>query len=91
MSDVSESLRLLTKNEWCERISQVTHQKWAAMSKSLMLLTKNERPCRIAQGTHQKWATEQIARFFEQFANFFAKNKQFAQKTNERIPSPDGG
>ena len=25
---VSESLRSLTKNEWCERIAQVTHQKW---------------------------------------------------------------
>ena len=29
MSDVSESLRLLTKNEWCEQIAQVAHQKWA--------------------------------------------------------------
>ena len=27
MSDVSESLRLLTKNERCERIAQVAHQK----------------------------------------------------------------
>ena len=29
VSDVSESLRLLTKNEQCEQIAQVTHQKWA--------------------------------------------------------------
>ena len=29
VSDVSESLRSLTKNEWCERIAQVAHQKWA--------------------------------------------------------------
>ena len=29
MSDVSESLRSLTKNERCERIAQVAHQKWA--------------------------------------------------------------
>ena len=27
-SDVSESLRLLNKNEWCEQVSQVAHQKW---------------------------------------------------------------
>ena len=35
VSDVSESLRSLTKNERCERIAQVPHQKWA--------LPKNER------------------------------------------------
>ena len=29
MSDVSKSLRSLTKNERCERIAQVAHQKWA--------------------------------------------------------------
>ena len=29
VSNVSESLRLLTKNEQCERIAQVAHQKWA--------------------------------------------------------------
>ena len=29
VSDVSESLRSLTKNERCERIAQVAHQKWA--------------------------------------------------------------
>ena len=27
VSDVSKSLRSLTKNEQCERIAQVTHQK----------------------------------------------------------------
>ena len=32
MSDVSESLRVLTKNKWCERIAQLAHQKWATMS-----------------------------------------------------------
>ena len=32
VSDVSESLRLLTKNELCERIAQAAHQKWATMS-----------------------------------------------------------
>ena len=32
ISDVSESLRSLTKNERCEQITQVTYQKWATMS-----------------------------------------------------------
>ena len=27
VSDVSELLRSLTKNEWCEQIAQVVHQK----------------------------------------------------------------
>ena len=39
VSDVSESLRLLTKNEQCERIAQ---RKWAIVSESLRSLTKNE-------------------------------------------------
>ena len=43
MSDVSKLLRLLTKNERCEQIAQVTHQKWATMSHLPRLLTKNER------------------------------------------------
>ena len=43
VSDVSESLRLLTKNEQCEQIAQVTHQKWVTISDSFRLLTKNER------------------------------------------------
>ena len=42
MSDVSESLRLFTKNEQCEQIVQVAHQKWATMSNLLRSLTKNE-------------------------------------------------
>ena len=58
MSDVSELLRLLTKNE---RIAQVAHQKWA--NRSFF------------------WANRS-------FANFLAKNEQFAQKTDEQIPSP---
>ena len=39
MSDVSESLRSLTKNE---RFAQVAQRKWAIVSESLRLLTKNE-------------------------------------------------
>ena len=43
LSDLSESLRSLTKNERCDRIAQVTHQKWANMSDLLRLLRGNER------------------------------------------------
>ena len=49
MSNVSESLRSLTKNEWCKRFAQVPHQKWAIMSKSLRSLTKNERIARFLE------------------------------------------
>ena len=42
MSDLSELLMSLTKNERCEQITQVAHQKWATMSDSLRSLTKNE-------------------------------------------------
>ena len=43
LSDVSVSLRSLTKNEQCEQITQVAHQKWATMSASLTSLKGNER------------------------------------------------
>ena len=35
VSNVSDSLKLLTKNERCEQIAQVAHQKWATMCNSL--------------------------------------------------------
>ena len=38
VSNVSESLRLLTKNEQCEQIAQVAHQKGATMSDLLRSL-----------------------------------------------------
>ena len=50
MSDVSESLKSLTKNEWCEQIAQIAHQKWATMSKLLRSLTKNEWIARFFEG-----------------------------------------
>ena len=40
---------------------------------------------------HQKWANERIARIFEGIAHslmFSQKKERFAQKTDERIPSP---
>ena len=42
VSNVSKSLRSLTKNEQCEWIAQVARQKWETMSDLLRLLTKNE-------------------------------------------------
>ena len=75
MIDVSASLRSLTKNERCERIAQVAHQKWASMSDSLRSLTKNERPW-AAQVAHQKWANEQMARLFEQIAHWFIVSQE---------------
>ena len=42
MSDVSESLSLLTKKEQWEQIPQVVHQKRATMSDSLRSLRGNE-------------------------------------------------
>ena len=56
------------------------------VSKLLRSLTKNEQPWVIRSGRSPKMSNyEQIA----QVAHFFGKNKQFAQKTDEGIPSPD--
>ena len=81
LSDVSESLRSLTKNEQCEWITQVVHQKWATMSDSLRWLRGNERCERIAHFAHQKWANEWIAHFFEQIAHLLI----FGQKTSDSL------
>ena len=55
------SLRLPTKNERCERIAQVAHQKWVTMSDSLRSLRGNERCEWIAHFAHEKWANERFA------------------------------
>ena len=78
VSNVSELLRSLTKNE---RLRQVAQRKWAIMSESLSSLTKNER---IAQVAHQKWANEWIAHFFEQIAHSLI----FGQKTSNSLGNP---
>ena len=91
MSDVSKLLRSLTKNEQCKQIAQVAHKKWATMSASLRSLIKNERPWTNCSGRSPKmsdWANCSLFRANRSFAWFFAKNKRFARKTNERIPSP---
>ena len=53
MSDVSELLRSLTKNErpWAIRLEKMSDRE------------------RSAQVAHQKWANERIARFFEGIAH----------------------
>ena len=49
----------------------------------------------FAQVAHQNEANEQLGHLFEQidhlliFANFFVKNKRFAQKTDEQIPKAE--
>ena len=78
MSDVSKSLRTLTKNERCERI---------ARSGCSLKMSDHER---FAQVAHQKWMNEWIACFFSKWVNhsFFeqiAHSLIFLQKT---IKSP---
>ena len=62
MSDVSKLLRLLTKNERSEQITQVAQQKWATMSDLLRLLTKNERMRKLLIF----WANHSFAHIFAQ-------------------------
>ena len=82
-------------------VAQSVWAMWANRSNGSPKLSDHER---FAQVAHQKWATERIAHFFEKmsdwanrslfwancsFAYFLAKNERFAQKTNERVPSPE--
>ena len=78
VSKVSESLRSLTKNEQCEWITQVAHQKWATMSDSLRSLRGNEWCKQIA---HQKWANEWITHFFERITHSLI----FGQKMSDLL------
>ena len=78
MSDVSESLRSLTKNEQCEQIAQVAHQKWA------MWANRSGRSPKMCE-----WANRSFFRANRSFAHFFAKHERFAQKNDEQIPSPE--
>ena len=87
-----------------EQFAQVAHQKWATWAICSCRSEELSEREQIAQVAHQKWATERIAHFFEKisdwanrslfwancsFAYFLAKNERFAQKTNERVPSPE--
>ena len=73
MSDVSESLRSLTKNERCERIAQVTHQKWVTMSDLLRSLTKNEWPWANCSGCSPKMSKWVNSSFLERIAHSLRK------------------
>ena len=77
MSDVSESLKSLTKNQ----------RPWAICSHRSEELSDHER---IAQVAHQKWGMSESLFFWANcsFAHFWAKHERFARKTDERIPSP---
>ena len=91
--------------ERCEWIAQVAHQKWAmwanrsgrspkmsAMSVSLRSLRGNEGWWANRSGRSPKMSKWVNGSFFwanRSFVHFWAKNKRFAVKTNERIPSPD--
>ena len=91
VSDVSKSLRSLTKNERCERIAQVAHQKWATMRYSLRSLRGNERLWANRSGRSPKMSEWMNHSFFWancSFAHFWTKNEQFTWKSNEWIPSP---
>ena len=66
----------ITKNERWERITQVTHQKWATMSELHRSLTKNERMSKLLFF----WANRS-------FAHFVAKNERFAQKAMSEFPA----
>ena len=88
---VSESLRSLTKNERCERIAQVAHQKWVTMSHLLTSLRGNERSWGNRSGCSPKMSEWVKCSFFlanRSIAHFWAKNERFAWKTNEQSPSP---
>ena len=73
MSHVSKSLRSLTKNELCERIAQVAHQKWATW----VSLTKND------------WMSESLVFWSKSLIrSFFHKKRAIYSENDERIPSP---
>ena len=84
MSDVSKSLRLLSKNEQCEQIAQVAQQKWAMWANLSGRSPKMSDHERIAQVTHQNWANERIAHFFERITHLLI----FLQKTSDSLRKP---
>ena len=92
VSEVSESLRSLTKNERCEPIAQVAQQKWVTMSNSLRSLRGNKQLWANRSGCPPKCPpkmSEWANRWFVWVnRSFFGKNEQFTRKTDEQVPSP---
>ena len=75
---VSESLRSLTKNERCERIAQVAHQKWVTMSDLLTSRRGNERSWGNRSGRSPKmseWVKRSSFWANHSIAHFWAKNR----------------
>ena len=86
MSDVSESLRSLSKNERCEQIAQVAYQKWATMSDSLRSLTKNEQiACFYEQITHSLIFSPKTSNSLRKPMSEFPA--LFYREGNRRIPA----
>ena len=77
MSNVSESLRSLTKNE----------QPWAIHSGRSKEMSDSEQ---IAQVAHQNERMSESLIFLSEslIGSFLGKNQRLAWKSNERIPSP---
>ena len=84
VSNVSELLRLLTKNEQYERFTQVAHQKWVTMRDSLTSLRGNILSWANRSGRSPKWAKEWITRFFEQIAHSLIFGQKRANRTENR-------
>ena len=87
VSDVSESLRLLTKNE---RIAQVTHQKWETMSDLLTLLRGNERWWANRSGHSlkmSKWVNHWFFWANRSFAHFGQKTSDLLRKSMIEFPA----
>ena len=74
---VSNVCKLHTKNERCEQIAQVARRKGA------MWANRSGRSPKMSE-----WANRSFFWANRSWANFFAKNEQFAQKRDEQIPSP---
>ena len=68
----------LISSERCERIAQVAHQKWAMWAN-----------CSGRSPKMSEWVNHSFFWANRSFAHFWAKNERFAQKTDERIPSPE--
>ena len=77
MSDVSESLISLTKNERPWAISSGHSEEMSDVSELLILLTKNERMSESLIFLSKSLIQPSLE-----------KNEQFARKSNEWIPSP---
>ena len=91
VSNVSELLRSLTKNEKCEWIAQVAHQKWVTMSDSLTSLRGNERSWSNRSGCSPKmseWVNRSCFWANHSFAQFWAKNERAIRSENrwEALP-----